>query len=113
MLLPTVLTEQLIAPFNFFLNGEIRQGMRHQDELYGHLYEFDARSRLQAYQIACRLMEQAVPVLMTASAQRYVIWINLRSPFYQSWSVASPKRLADDLLRLAEAEHPYPLPTAS
>lgn len=119
MLLPTVLNEQLISPFNFFLNGEIQQGMRHQDELYGHLDEFDTRSRLQAYQTACRLMEQAVPVLMTASSQRYVIWVNLRSTFYQSWSSSGRKRLDVDRSMLSEpelmlvaSEPAHPLPTA-
>lgn len=84
-MLPIVLSEQLIQPFNCFLSGSVRQAMRHDTEFYGLVDEFAMTKRMQAYQIACSLKQQKVPVVITASSHRYAIWVNVRSPFYQQW----------------------------
>lgn len=81
-MLPIVISEQLVHSFSFYLDNQVRQGMLHENELYGLVYEFGADHRLRAYQCACELVEQKIPVVITASLERYTIWISLRSPAY-------------------------------
>lgn len=101
-MLPMLLAERLIHQFNFYLGFEMRQGMRYGNELYELTYEFNAHSRLEAYQIACELLEHGIPDVITASIDdRYKVWISLRSPAYQRWtqfkiSIASLTKLATD-----------------
>jgi hypothetical protein len=81
-MLPSIVPEQLIHLFNFYLNGTVQRGMRHNGELYGLLQELDASHQAKAYQIACELAEHGAQVTITKSRQRYAIWICLRSPNY-------------------------------
>lgn len=78
-MLPIVVNEELVHRFNFYLNASVQQGMRHQNELYGLVHDFSLHARLTAYQKACELVEQGVPVIVTASALGYTIWVSLRS----------------------------------
>ncbi|HEY9860817.1 MAG TPA: hypothetical protein V6D16_15020 [Candidatus Obscuribacterales bacterium] len=78
-MLPIVVNEELVHRFNFYLNASVRQGMRHQDDLYGLVHDFSLNARLSAYQKACELVEQGVPVIVTASALGYAVWVSLRS----------------------------------
>lgn len=54
--------------------------MRYGQELYGLIREVRTQARLDAYQLGHELLLQGLPVLMTASRQRYALWINLRNP---------------------------------
>jgi hypothetical protein len=83
-MLPPVIPEQLIHLFNFYLNGSVQRGMRHNSELYGLLQELDSAQQAKAYQIACDLTEHGAQVAITKSRQRYAIWISLRSPNYST-----------------------------
>lgn len=81
-LLPPVLHESAIAIFRFFHQDQIREGMRHANNLYAAAYQFDLAHRLQAYQMAWVLSESSVPLVVSLSPTRLVIWINLQSPTY-------------------------------
>lgn len=97
-MLPIVINEELVHRFNFYLNASIKQGMRHQDELYGLVHDFSSNARLTAYQKACELVEQGVPVIVTASALGYAVWVSLRSQAQiQEKSAAEPKPLSRQL----------------
>ena len=78
-MLPIVVNEELVHRFNFYLNASVQQGMRHQGELYGLVHDFSLNARLTAYQKACELVEQGIPVIVTASALGYAVWVSLRS----------------------------------
>lgn len=78
-MLPVVISEQLVHFFKFYLNSQVKQGMRHGNDLYQFIDEFDRTDRLQAYQKACTLAEQGIPVVVTASSLKYAIWSNLKS----------------------------------
>jgi|SRR6476469_2811052 hypothetical protein len=78
-MLPIVVNEELVHRFNFYLHASVKQGMRHQGELYGLVHEFSLNARLNAYQKACELVEQGLPVIMTASTWGYTVWVSLRS----------------------------------
>ena len=75
---PLVVDEGQINQFNVYLCDGIRRGMQYRQELYGLVREVAAQDRSKAYQLGCELLSQGLPVLMTASKQRYVLWINLR-----------------------------------
>ncbi|HTL89410.1 MAG TPA: hypothetical protein VL134_08405 [Leptolyngbya sp.] len=77
-----VVQESLIQKFRFFYQGEIQDGMRHENQWFGAVHQFDSTYRLQAYQIAWVLSEAKVPLLLSRSRDRLVIWVNLQSLTY-------------------------------
>ncbi|WP_075598529.1 hypothetical protein [Leptolyngbya sp. 'hensonii'] len=79
---PVILDEQLVHRFNFYFEGNIRQGMRHGCRLYGLVEQFNSRHRLNAYQLACELAEQGLPIVVTVSGSSYRVWLGLDSPSY-------------------------------
>ncbi|MBD1844905.1 hypothetical protein H6F89_16180 [Cyanobacteria bacterium FACHB-63] len=79
---PPILRESAINKFFFFFQDQLREGMRYADALYGAAYQFDLRCRLQAYQMAWVLAEAKIPLVVTLSPTRFVIWLNLQSPSY-------------------------------
>ena len=88
-MLPVVLSENVVNLFKFYSDGSIREGMRYNNELYGFARELSGSHRLTAYQIACELAEQGTPVVVTASDDRYAIWICLRADAHASSPIAS------------------------
>lgn len=78
--LPLTLSEELIYPFQWYLQGEIREGMRFQDEIYGLIARFDANQRTVAYELACELASGGGQVVVTVanSTETRQIWLNLR-----------------------------------
>ena len=88
-MLPVVLSEGVVELFKFYRDGMIREGMRYSSELYGLASQFPAANRLKGYQLACELAESGTPVVVTASEERYVIWLSLRSPAYTQQSSTS------------------------
>ncbi|MBD2104993.1 hypothetical protein [Leptolyngbya sp. FACHB-261] len=82
--LPAIVREQQLQPFNFYLEGALQKGIRHEGELYGLAHEFSLQSRLQAYHLAYGLAVKGVPVMITISETRYAVWVSLRSPIYQN-----------------------------
>jgi transcriptional regulatory protein LevR len=93
-MLPPVIPEQLIYLFNFYLNGCMQRGMRHNSEIYCLLQEMDSAQQSKAYQIACDLTEQGSQVAITKSKQRYAIWVNLRSPIFPTSETANAANMA-------------------
>ena len=89
LMLPVVLSENVVNLFKFYMDGSIREGMWYNNELYGLVRELSASHRLKGYQIACELAEQGSPVVVTAADARYAIWIGLRAPAYRQSSIAS------------------------
>ncbi|MBD2021938.1 hypothetical protein H6F43_17290 [Leptolyngbya sp. FACHB-36] len=83
--LPVLLAEGLIHRFNFWFGDGMRQGMRYGDDLYELAYEFNARSRSEAFQSACELMEHEISTVITGSLTRYTVWVSLRSPAHARW----------------------------
>lgn len=80
--LPLIVPASRVAPFRFYHNGKIRDGMHYEHEIYGEIRRSSAIHRLQTYQLAWALLEQKVPVVVTASAQEFILWVSLRSPSY-------------------------------
>jgi len=73
--------------FNFYLDGSIRQGLRHDQTLYGWVYRFSSHDRRAALRLASELEEMGHLVILTTSQHSYQIWIELRSSTYPYWDV--------------------------
>ncbi|MBD2152964.1 hypothetical protein [Leptolyngbya sp. FACHB-16] len=86
---PTV-SEQIVCPFTFYLNGQLRQGIRYANELYALVQEFSPEQRSLAYQKATNLAEQGQTVVITVSSSQYQSWISLRSPDCLRYFLFSP-----------------------
>lgn len=114
-MLPLVLHEKLIHPFNFYWDDCVRTGMRYESELYELAEIFEPKSRLKAYQIACELADQEVLSVITVSPTKYRVWVSLRSPHF-SFSQSHAARYNDlaiatlvqirSISRLPSSAHP-------
>ncbi len=80
--LPLVKPESLFPTFRFHSHGRIREGLRHDNELYGLVHEFRINPRFHAYQLACVLLERHIPCVVTTSKTRCALWVPLRSAAY-------------------------------
>jgi hypothetical protein len=98
-ILPTVLPEHLVTHFTFYIQGQVRQGMRKQEKLYGLLKSVEGAQKMQIYQLAWALCEQGLPCILTLSESRYAIWVPLRSPVYKMVLEQGESAL-DGILRL-------------
>jgi hypothetical protein len=79
--IPT-LSETTQLRFYFLQNKQPQEGIRYGNRLYGLAQSFPIERRFQAYQLAWALSEQKIPLVLTVSQERYVVWICMRSPTY-------------------------------
>ena len=79
---PFMVEESKLRTFRFFHQNQIQDGMCYENELYAAVHCFDLTHRLKAYQIAWVLSEAKVPMILSLSTHRLIIWINLQSPTY-------------------------------
>lgn len=84
VVLPIILSEQIVLPFKFWFNHSLQEGIHHQDELYCQLTSFPPSDRAKAYHLSCRLAQTGTIVLLTLSSQRCGLWVSLRSPLARS-----------------------------
>jgi len=78
-MLPDIVDEQLIRPFNFYFNGNICQGMTHQGKLYRLTHAFEHHKRAEALALACELSTQGGQIVITTSTHTFRVWVDLRS----------------------------------
>ncbi len=78
----SVVPEDDTPRFHFMLKGNMHEGLRHADDLYGKVLEFGAEHNLPTYSLLLTLINQQQAFLLTVSEQRHVIWVDLRSPSY-------------------------------
>lgn len=80
--LPLIVPEKSINLFRFFYDGRVQEGIRYNSQMYGELHKFDSSYRLQAYQLAWALTQRHVPLVLSVSPTRCVVWVSLQSPTY-------------------------------
>jgi len=80
--IPQIVQESSIEIFRFFHDDKVREGIRFGSTLYAAVYQFDIHHRLQAYQMAWALSEAKIPLVVSLSPTRFVVWVNLQSPSY-------------------------------
>ena len=80
--LPTILSEESAYRFCVYQAHRVQECVRCHNEYYGLAHQFQKADRLQAYQFAWALAKKGIPLILTVSPLRYVIWVSLRSPTY-------------------------------
>lgn len=88
-MLPLVLSHELVHPFKFLYNHEIREGMSSGRELYCLWEKFPVDSRQKAFAFAMDLAEQGSQVCITCMRAEYKIWVSLRT-LPSDFAVAQP-----------------------
>jgi hypothetical protein len=78
-MLPLVLSHELVHPFKFLYDHEIRDGMCSGKELYCFWENFPPSSRQKAFAVAMDLAEQGSQVCITCMRAEYKIWVSLRT----------------------------------
>jgi len=77
-----VVPEPTSSRFHFMLKNEMHEGIRHSDDLFGKVLEFEADHNLPTYSLLLTLINQQIAFLLTVSEARHAIWVDLRSPIY-------------------------------
>jgi hypothetical protein len=74
--------EDKVSCFKFFWAGEMRDGIRYQNTLYGLILESKFKYDLQLYQLISALSKADIATVLTQSPHRYAVWIDLQSSAY-------------------------------
>ncbi len=77
LMLPSLIHEQLLHPFNFYDGGNVYQGMSHQGRLYKLLHTFNVSDRPRSYALGCELSYQGFQVVISVSLRQYKVWVNV------------------------------------
>jgi hypothetical protein len=86
MMALTIVSVPSTSRFCFLLDNALHEGIRHSNQLYGKISEFNAECSLQACHLLFTLSGQQAPFLLTVSESCHEIWLNLRSPLYHQVS---------------------------
>jgi hypothetical protein len=76
---PLMLSHDLVHPFKFLYDNEIREGMCSGKDLYCFQEKFPASSRQRAFALAVDLVEQGSQVCITCMRSEYKIWVSLNT----------------------------------
>jgi hypothetical protein len=90
--LPLVVAETLVSPFKFWNEG-VYCGMLYRNDFYRSLRQFPAADRLQAFTQAIEESNRGYKVCITASSERYTVWVEMRSPRASASAPASAATL--------------------
>jgi hypothetical protein len=82
--LPLLLSESTVFTFKFWFDGELRDGMCHQNELFCRLRSFSSQERSQVYHLGCKLTQMHPVIAVTTTDDRCSLWISLRDPHVES-----------------------------
>ena len=78
-MLPLVLSHELVHPFKFWHNNELREGICSGKELYCLQSQFTAQARQQAFGLATDLAAAGAQVCITCMRAEYKVWVSLRT----------------------------------
>ncbi|NJL87278.1 MAG: hypothetical protein HC886_16955 [Leptolyngbyaceae cyanobacterium SM1_1_3] len=79
MFLPQVVADSEIKSFNFYQGGIIYQATVYQNVIYKLISDFKFSDRQGAYLTACDLCENGTQSLVSAAADAYYVWVDVRS----------------------------------
>lgn len=74
-----LIAEELITPFKFWHSGRIVTGMHFRNDFYGQMIVSPHLDRERFFQQIERLSVHSSGIVITASKQRYIAWLNLRT----------------------------------
>ncbi|MEL6853794.1 MAG: hypothetical protein AAFO83_01645 [Cyanobacteria bacterium J06607_13] len=74
---PNVIDEESLEHAFLSVEGRRLEGLRYEGEVYRLVEAFQPCHRLQAYCLAQTLNEQTTSYVMTRSAERFAVWVNV------------------------------------
>lgn len=80
--MPLIIPETAENVFQFFNNGEMRDGLCLDGKMYGKVETARMPQRQELDEIARMFSEQKIPCVITVTENHYSVWILLRSPAY-------------------------------
>ena len=80
--MPPIIPETAESLFQFFNNGEMRDGMCLDGKMYGKVQTATMPERQELDEIALMFSEQKISCVITVTTDHYSMWILLRSPAY-------------------------------
>ena len=83
--MPPIIPETAENLFQFFNNGEMRDGLCLDGKMYGKVETAMMPQRQELDEIARLFSEQKIPCVMTVTENHYSIWLLLRSPAYAAY----------------------------
>ena len=75
-----LIDEQFVSQFKYWRAGRVHRGMRFRNDLFEYTSQFQQDQRHQAFELAWELAQAGRDIVVTASATRYIVWVNLREP---------------------------------
>lgn len=73
-----LINEQFVSQFSYWMEGQMRKGMRFRNDLFEHIAVFGYRQRQQVFELTERLAETGKEMVVTVSPTQYTVWGNLR-----------------------------------
>ncbi|MCY7282589.1 MAG: hypothetical protein LH679_03940 [Cyanobacteria bacterium CAN_BIN43] len=80
--MPPIIPETAESLFQFYNNGEMRDGLCLDGKMYGKVQTATMPQRQELDEIALMFSEQKISCVITVTADHYSMWILLRSPAY-------------------------------
>ena len=80
--MPPIIPETAESLFQFYNNGEMRDGLCLDGKMYGKVETATMPQRQELDEIALMFSEQKIHCVITVTADHYSMWILLRSPAY-------------------------------
>ncbi len=84
---PEVIDEHSIFIFKFWFNDALRYGMYNKNELFCRLGLYPIEARARIYQLACKLSQQKVVMIVTCTSKTCSLWGSLRSPLIKQYLI--------------------------
>lgn len=79
-MVPTILNEQSVRRFCFYLDGRLYEGLTYAGHLFRLYKTIDTQDRSDVSQLCARLTQANCRVVVTTSHQFYKIWLDLHTP---------------------------------
>ena len=80
--IPPIIPETAESLFQFFNNGEMRDGLYVDGKMYGKVQTATMLQRQELDEVALMFSEQKIPCVITVTSDHYSMWVLLRSPAY-------------------------------
>ena len=74
-----VLSHELVQPFKFWYQNEIREGMCSNQEIYRLCGTYKTEDRQKAFSLGVALAEHGAQACVTCMRTEYKVWVSLRT----------------------------------
>jgi len=80
--LPSMISADAGHFFRFYLGGQLQEGLRYDNKLYGLSDRFSVHQSVSAYRCALAWSEKGIPGLVQEQGNGYVVWVEMVSSLH-------------------------------